>query len=349
MPTGRARSRSSCSPSGSRPASAATPPPRAPSWSSRTTAARRARPRTSSTPRGPGRGAQRSRWSSCPSTTPAGSPAAPCASRAARSPRMPSRAGARGPARSTRTRSSSTTRRSASRRPVPTSRPARPTSAWSSTRSTPTPPRSGVSSTPRCRSPGSWSRSRSTTPTADRSSNLRLNARLVAKLVTGSYRSGGNTAVIDNPVNLFRDPEFRELNPTMAWPGGAPGNHPLLLGDLSDTTIALTRWIAADKDARDFVIGQARPVGHDGQRQLQEGGPAVRELPAARPADVGHLRADPGARRAGAAALAGAVPGCPGHPGGRRQHRDQAPSPEPRAAARSSGSSTPRPRPGSSC
>ena len=110
-------------------------------------------------------------------------------------------------------------------------------------------------------------------------SDLRLNARLVAKLVTGSYRSGGNQAVIDNPVNIFRDPEFRELNPGVAWPGGAPGNHPLLLGDLSDTTLALTRWIAADKDARDFVNGQARPVGHDGQRQLQEGAAAVRDFP----------------------------------------------------------------------
>ncbi|MET0523242.1 MAG: hypothetical protein ABWZ91_00450 [Nocardioides sp.] len=92
-------------------------------------------------------------------------------------------------------------------------------------------------------------------------SDLRLNPRLVAKLVTGSYRSGGNPAVIDNPVNIFRDHEFRELNPDVNWPGGAPGNHPLLLGDLSDTTLALTRWLAADKDARDFIKGKADPWG----------------------------------------------------------------------------------------
>ncbi|MCW2765044.1 MAG: hypothetical protein JWO11_1003 [Nocardioides sp.] len=92
-------------------------------------------------------------------------------------------------------------------------------------------------------------------------SDLRLNPRLVAKLITGSYRSGGNAAVIDNPVNLFRDPEFLDLNPGVHWPGGAPGNHPLLLGDLSDTTLALTRWIEGDKDARSFIAGQPDPWG----------------------------------------------------------------------------------------
>ncbi len=56
--------------------------------------------------------------------------------------------------------------------------------------------------------------------------NLRLNPRLVAKLITASYRSGGDPAVIDNPVNLFRDPEFLELNPGVNWPGGAPGQPP---------------------------------------------------------------------------------------------------------------------------
>ncbi|MGZ4450206.1 MAG: hypothetical protein ACXVW4_10465 [Nocardioides sp.] len=91
--------------------------------------------------------------------------------------------------------------------------------------------------------------------------DLRLDPRLVAKLVTGSYRSGGDPAVIHNPVNIFRDPEFRQLNPGIDWPGGAPGNHPLLLGDLSDTTLALTRWLAADKDASAFLDGTPDPWG----------------------------------------------------------------------------------------
>jgi hypothetical protein len=90
---------------------------------------------------------------------------------------------------------------------------------------------------------------------------MRLNARLVAKLITASYRSGGDPAVIDNPVNIFRDPEFLKLNPGVDWPGGAPGNHPLLLGDLSDTTLALTRWIWHDAAARSFLQGKPDPWG----------------------------------------------------------------------------------------
>ena len=91
--------------------------------------------------------------------------------------------------------------------------------------------------------------------------DLKLNPRLVAKLITASYRSGGDAAVINNPVNIFRDPEFKALNPGISWPGGAPGNHPLLLGDLSDTTLALTRWINADADARSFLAGKPDPWG----------------------------------------------------------------------------------------
>jgi hypothetical protein len=91
--------------------------------------------------------------------------------------------------------------------------------------------------------------------------SMRLNARLVAKLITASYRSGGDPAVIDNPVNIFRDPEFLKLNPGVDWPGGAPGNHPLLLGDLSDSTVALTRWLWHDRAARAFLQGKPDPWG----------------------------------------------------------------------------------------
>ncbi|WP_457109142.1 hypothetical protein [Marmoricola sp. URHA0025 HA25] len=90
---------------------------------------------------------------------------------------------------------------------------------------------------------------------------LNLNARLVAKLVTASYRTGGNDAVSGNPFNLFSDPEFLALNPGVDWPDGAPGNHPLLLGDLSDSTVALTRWLQADPDARSFLAGTPDPWG----------------------------------------------------------------------------------------
>jgi ABC-type phosphate transport system substrate-binding protein len=91
--------------------------------------------------------------------------------------------------------------------------------------------------------------------------HLNLDARLVAKLVTASYRSGGDPAVIGNPVNVFHDPELLALNPGVDFPDGAPGNHPLLLGDTSDTTRALTRWLAADPDAAAFLAGQPDPWG----------------------------------------------------------------------------------------
>jgi len=90
---------------------------------------------------------------------------------------------------------------------------------------------------------------------------LNLNARLVAKLVTASYRSGGNPATINNPVNIFRDPELQALNPGVTFPGGSPGNHPLILGDISDTTSALSRWLAADPEAAAFLAGTPDPWG----------------------------------------------------------------------------------------
>jgi hypothetical protein len=91
--------------------------------------------------------------------------------------------------------------------------------------------------------------------------SMKLDARLVAKLITASYRSGGDPAVINNPVNIFHDPEFLQLNPGVHWPSGAPGNHVLLLGDLSDTTEALTRWIWSDPAARAFLQGKPDPWG----------------------------------------------------------------------------------------
>lgn len=91
--------------------------------------------------------------------------------------------------------------------------------------------------------------------------DLKLNARLVAKMITASYRSGGNPAVLTNPVNIFRDPELKALNPGVDFPSGAPGNHPLILGDTSDTTRVLTRWIASDPDAAAFINGTPDPWG----------------------------------------------------------------------------------------
>lgn len=101
--------------------------------------------------------------------------------------------------------------------------------------------------------------------------HMQLDPRLVAKLITASYRSGADPAVLQNrPYNIFSDPEFLDLNPDVDWPSGAPGNHVLLLGDLSDTTSALTRWIVADKDARDFLAGKPDPWGMTVNKNYQD-------------------------------------------------------------------------------
>ncbi|HVU74687.1 MAG TPA: hypothetical protein VHE83_17120, partial [Mycobacteriales bacterium] len=90
---------------------------------------------------------------------------------------------------------------------------------------------------------------------------LHLDARLVAKLLTASYRVADDPGVSGNPKNLFADKEFRALNPGVDWPSGSPGNHPLFLADLSDLTYTLTRWIDHDPDARAFLDGTPDPYG----------------------------------------------------------------------------------------
>src|SRR3954447_6996499 len=109
--------------------------------------------------------------------------------------------------------------------------------------------------------------------------SMRLDARLVAKLITASYRSGADPAVIDNPVNIFRDPEFLKLNPGVQWPGGAPGNHPLLLGDISDTTSALARLLWHDAQARAFLQGRPDPWGMTVNRNYKNVGMPFANFP----------------------------------------------------------------------
>jgi hypothetical protein len=90
---------------------------------------------------------------------------------------------------------------------------------------------------------------------------MKLNQRLVAKLITASYRVADDPNVVGNPGNLFNDPEFKALNPGVQWPSGSPGNHPILLADLSDLTWTLTSWINADPQARAFLNGKPDEYG----------------------------------------------------------------------------------------
>ena len=84
---------------------------------------------------------------------------------------------------------------------------------------------------------------------------INLNQRLVAKLITASYRVASSTGVVGNPKSLFKDPEFLALNPDFVFPSGAPGNHPLLVAEYTDMTYVLTQWIDADPAARAFLDG----------------------------------------------------------------------------------------------
>ncbi|HEX9032256.1 MAG TPA: hypothetical protein VF834_10465 [Streptosporangiaceae bacterium] len=107
--------------------------------------------------------------------------------------------------------------------------------------------------------------------------SLRLDPRLVAKLVTQSYSFenegcghgtppktiGCDGAVDGNPFSLFDDPEFQKLNPGVRAPGGsgAAFQVPTVVSGHSDLTWETTRWIAASKDGNSFLQGQFDPWG----------------------------------------------------------------------------------------
>ena len=102
--------------------------------------------------------------------------------------------------------------------------------------------------------------------------SLRLDPRLVAKLVTQSYnfenegcghgkpppKIGCDRAVDGNPFSLFDDPEFNRLNPTIKAPSGtgAAFQVPTVESGHSDMTWEITRWIAANNGAAGFMSGR---------------------------------------------------------------------------------------------
>ena len=106
---------------------------------------------------------------------------------------------------------------------------------------------------------------------------LKLDPRLVAKLITQSYnfenegcghsaappKIGCDNAVDGNPVSLFTDPEFTSLNPQVRAPAGYGGSFqiPTVESGHSDMTWQVTRWIADNAPARSFMAGQFDPWG----------------------------------------------------------------------------------------
>jgi hypothetical protein len=110
-------------------------------------------------------------------------------------------------------------------------------------------------------------------------SGMKLDPRLMAKEVTQSYTygtacnpqgqpqpiidSGCDPNVMGDRTDLLTDPEFRALNPGLKnLPDeGHPRMVPTVDGSESDMTWEVTRWIAADKTASQFMAGQFDPWG----------------------------------------------------------------------------------------
>ncbi|MFC1404424.1 MULTISPECIES: hypothetical protein [Streptacidiphilus] len=102
---------------------------------------------------------------------------------------------------------------------------------------------------------------------------MRLNARLLAKLLTQSYSDGagngslpGFASVAGNPACIFQDPEFLQLNPVdpvngPVWPSCDYSQYPIVTGGTTDLVRQLTTWIHADPDARAFLQGAPDPWG----------------------------------------------------------------------------------------
>jgi hypothetical protein len=72
---------------------------------------------------------------------------------------------------------------------------------------------------------------------------------------------GCDKGVEHNPLNLFADPEFTKLNPNVAEPGAGAIEVPTVVSGQSDTTWTVTRWIAANKAASQFLGGKRDPYG----------------------------------------------------------------------------------------
>jgi hypothetical protein len=95
--------------------------------------------------------------------------------------------------------------------------------------------------------------------------DLKLDARLVAKLLTQSYKgavSGDAKYLGSNPESLVRDKEFLSLNPEFDqlqyFNTLYSITNPL---DRSDANLAVWQWIKSDPDARAFIGGKADPWG----------------------------------------------------------------------------------------
>ncbi|MFE2942923.1 hypothetical protein ACFXKG_28280 [Streptomyces sp. NPDC059255] len=127
--------------------------------------------------------------------------------------------------------------------------------------------------------------------------DLKLNPRLLAKLLTGSYPFDIRQITFQSPVpehvrgnaqSIVVDPEFRKLNPALDRPT-APQLNPggiLLQAGNSDVNTLVWRYLQSDTDAREFLKGKPDPWG-------MKVNPFYRELGLDKNAPLDFPKADP--------------------------------------------------------
>jgi hypothetical protein len=104
-------------------------------------------------------------------------------------------------------------------------------------------------------------------PDHQRRTSLKLNARLVAKLLTTSYPAlpvmrDNHPSIGANPFNITLDPEFQALNPGLPETSDLQAAAALqIASSSSDLVWALTSWINADPEARAWLNGYPDPWG----------------------------------------------------------------------------------------
>lgn len=95
--------------------------------------------------------------------------------------------------------------------------------------------------------------------------DLRLNARLLAKLMSQSYLGSdlgrGHPGIGGNPLSIVNDPEFIKLNPGLSQTSQEAAATLLSLSNDSDIIEQVTDYIAHDQDAMDFMRGKKDPWG----------------------------------------------------------------------------------------
>jgi hypothetical protein len=97
-----------------------------------------------------------------------------------------------------------------------------------------------------------------------RLSDLKLTPRLVAKLLTQSYRAGADItrdSIKTNPLSIGSDPEFKKDNPDFTKQLDLPFGDMLVPLGQTDLATRLWQWILADPDAKAFLTGSPDPWG----------------------------------------------------------------------------------------